>query len=119
MVKPTKAQGEILTYLYYNSGQQDRIVSGGDLVEFYHKRRTERNVARYQAKDKDPPLWLTGITYPTTPTAHAYRRTGGLQLRRMAEAGLMNDCGFHRGIPQYEISADGWDWIEANVDSAG
>lgn len=101
-MKITKAQEEIVRFLYgvvLNGGHAMRSeFSGGDLVDFYH--------ARWIAKYQDGKEILGGI-WPTTSRSHAFRRTGGLQLRRLADAGVLEMVGYNHGVPYYEFSEAG------------
>jgi hypothetical protein len=114
MKEPTKAQAEILQFLW-NSRRLEGVIRGGDLVEHYHTREIARLTARYLERGKPVPAWIGSGLTAGSGQAHSWRRTGGLQLKRMAQAGILDDCGFSVGVPIYEISAEGFDWVEANL----
>lgn len=104
----TKAQRELLTWLidaeqrHHAAREREGYpwraceFSGGDLIAYYEAR--ER--VKLEAKG-----------YNWTPTGgyanHGWRRTGGLQLRRLADKGMLRRTQIVWGTPHYVLTEAG------------
>lgn len=109
--KPTQAQQAILRYLAESKNYMDREFSGGDLIDLYHRRW----LRAHTPKDASESL-RNAYAHLTAgdPRSHAWRRTGGLQLRRMQEGGWLRRTDIRWGVSYYQITKKGADWIAAN-----
>jgi hypothetical protein len=100
----TIAQEEILRYLVRRGTVTG--VRGGDLIPYYEARHD--TAAALGAARRGVPH-TTG--HHTTGRLHSWRRNGGLQLRRMFEAGLLRQRSISWGTPLYDVTAEGFDAV--------
>lgn len=102
MTEPTKAQGDILFWLWEGFGPETESIRGGDLVAYYEARwLRERNE---QGR--------IGFT-AGSGKAHAWRRSGGTQLAKLHEAGWLRRVDISWGVPIYAFSKKALEWIES------
>lgn len=106
--KLTKAQRELLDWLiaserrYHEvreeNGYPERACefSGGSLIAYYQERAT----VELRARGHD---WTPRGGYAD----HGWRRVGGLQLRRLADKGMLVRTGIVWGTPQYQLTKAG------------
>jgi hypothetical protein len=113
----TKAQAELLRWLIeaeksaaaarekHGYPPQRAEFSGGSLISYYAERTVARRTAEYAAKGEPMPSWES---HPRGGYAdHGWRRTGGLQLRRLADKGYLRQTQIIWGTPQYVLTDEG------------
>lgn len=92
-VKLTKAQQALLDYMVEQDKRFDdqRQWSGGDLIPYYQARHDAKLEPKFRG-------------YATTRRRHAWRRSGGTALMRLAETGAIAQRKLSWGVPQYVVT---------------